>query len=114
MDTYTEMLISQDTPKHEPLTQELSVVAAQLVEAACKARDGDREATSAHIEVSQLGRRVEYSHTWKPICAEGFPFETSRACFTSAQATSAARSNAPSVFRRATMCCAGESRSPRG
>jgi AraC family transcriptional regulator len=49
MDTYTEMLISQDTPKHEPLTQELSVVAAQLVEAACKARDGDREATSAHI-----------------------------------------------------------------
>jgi AraC family transcriptional regulator len=30
-------------------THELSEVAAQLVEAACKARDGDREATKAHI-----------------------------------------------------------------
>src|SRR5476649_1367230 len=49
MDTYTEMLISRNTRMHETLTQELSVVAAQLVEAACKARDGDREATSAHI-----------------------------------------------------------------
>ena len=34
---------------HETLTQELSVVAVQLIEAARKARDGDREATSAHI-----------------------------------------------------------------
>ena len=34
---------------HEMLTQELSVVAAQLIEAACRARDGDREATRAHI-----------------------------------------------------------------
>jgi AraC family transcriptional regulator len=33
----------------ETVTHELSVVAAQLVEAACKARDGDREATRAHI-----------------------------------------------------------------
>ena len=33
----------------ESVTHELSVVAAQLVEAACKARDGDREATRAHI-----------------------------------------------------------------
>jgi len=33
----------------EALTHELSVVAAQLVEAACRARDGDREATRAHI-----------------------------------------------------------------
>jgi AraC family transcriptional regulator len=31
------------------LIHELSVVAAQLIEAACKARDGDREATRAHI-----------------------------------------------------------------
>jgi AraC-like DNA-binding protein len=38
-----------ETPSHETLTDELSVVAAQLVEAACKARDGDREATRAHI-----------------------------------------------------------------
>ena len=34
---------------HETLTQELSVVAALLVEAAGKARDGDREATRVHI-----------------------------------------------------------------
>lgn len=34
---------------HETLTQEFSVVAAQLIEAACKARDCDREATRAHI-----------------------------------------------------------------
>jgi AraC family transcriptional regulator len=34
---------------HDTLTQEFSVVAAQLIEAACRARDGDREATRAHI-----------------------------------------------------------------
>ena len=33
----------------EASTHELSVVAAQLVEAACRAREGDREATRAHI-----------------------------------------------------------------
>ena len=49
MNTYTEMLISRDTPMQEMLTPEWSVVAAQLTEAACRARDGDREATSAHI-----------------------------------------------------------------
>jgi AraC family transcriptional regulator len=49
MNAYTEMLISQDAPMHETLNQELSVVAAQLIEAACRARDGDREATRAHI-----------------------------------------------------------------
>ena len=38
-----------ETTLHETLTYELSVVAVQLVEAACKARDGDREATRAHI-----------------------------------------------------------------
>lgn len=35
--------------EHFGHTHELSVVAAQLVEAACRARDGDREATRAHI-----------------------------------------------------------------
>jgi AraC-like DNA-binding protein len=49
MNAYTEMLISRDVPMHETLTQELSVVAAQFIEAACRARDGDREATRAHI-----------------------------------------------------------------
>jgi AraC family transcriptional regulator len=34
---------------HEMWAQELSVVAAQFVEAACKARGGDPEATRAHI-----------------------------------------------------------------
>jgi AraC family transcriptional regulator len=49
MDAITEMLISRDTPMHDTLTQELSGVAAQLIEAACRVRDGDREATRAHI-----------------------------------------------------------------
>ena len=43
------MLISRDAQMDEMLTQEMSVVAALLVEAACKARDGDREAARAHI-----------------------------------------------------------------
>jgi AraC family transcriptional regulator len=42
-------VVSSETPMPEALTQELSVVAAQLIEAACRARDGDREATKAHI-----------------------------------------------------------------
>jgi len=49
MDAHIGTLDSPETPLHETMTHELSVVAAQLVEAACKARDGDREATSAHI-----------------------------------------------------------------
>jgi AraC-like DNA-binding protein len=49
MNAYTEMLISQDAPIHETSTRSFTIVAAQLAEAACKARDGDREATRAHI-----------------------------------------------------------------
>ena len=49
MNAYTDMSISRDTPMYEMSTQELSVVAALLDEAACKARHGDREATRAHI-----------------------------------------------------------------
>jgi AraC-like DNA-binding protein len=44
-----ETLLSPETPLHETLSREMSVVAAQLAEAACKARDGDREATRAHV-----------------------------------------------------------------
>jgi AraC family transcriptional regulator len=44
-----EMSISGGTPKQETAALELSVIAAQLIEAACRARDGDREATKAHI-----------------------------------------------------------------
>src|ERR1700740_1480042 len=46
---YTGTLVSPETPLHETLTHELSVVAAQLVEAACKGGDVNREATRAHI-----------------------------------------------------------------
>ena len=49
MNAYTEMLISQDAPIHETSTRGFAIIAAQLAEAACKARDGDREATRAHI-----------------------------------------------------------------
>jgi len=44
-----EMLASRDLSSHETLAQELTVVAAQLIEAACRARGGDGEATRAHI-----------------------------------------------------------------
>ena len=58
MNAHAEMLISRDTPMHETLKQEFSVVAAQLIEAACRAREGDREATRAHIAhaMALLGR----------------------------------------------------------
>jgi AraC family transcriptional regulator len=49
MNASAEILISQDVPMHDSVTPELSVIAAQLFEAAYKARDGDREAASAHI-----------------------------------------------------------------
>lgn len=46
---FAEPLISRAKSKHESLTLELSVVAVQFMEAACSARDGNREATTAHI-----------------------------------------------------------------
>jgi AraC family transcriptional regulator len=46
---YSGTPVSPEAPQHENLPHELSVVAAQLVEAACRARDGDRDATRAHI-----------------------------------------------------------------
>jgi AraC-like DNA-binding protein len=49
MRAYRYGLISPTTTRHGPLADDLSVVAAQLVEAACRARSGDREATRAHI-----------------------------------------------------------------
>jgi AraC family transcriptional regulator len=49
MNAYAEMSISSAPSGHETLTQELSAVAALLVEAASSAREGDREATTAHI-----------------------------------------------------------------
>ena len=49
MNAYIGTLVSPEALLHETLKDELSVVAAQLAEAACKARDGDREATRMHI-----------------------------------------------------------------
>ena len=49
MNAHGEMLMPRDMPMHETLTQEFSVVAAQLIEAACRARDCDHEATRTHI-----------------------------------------------------------------
>ena len=46
---FAELLISRAKSKHESLTLELSIVAVQFMEAACSARNGNREATSAHI-----------------------------------------------------------------
>jgi AraC family transcriptional regulator len=59
MNAYAEMSISSAPSGHETLTQELSAVAALLVEAASSAREGDREATTAHIAhaVALLRRR---------------------------------------------------------
>jgi AraC-like DNA-binding protein len=50
MNAHADVLISQETSTYETSTEELSLVAVLLVEAASKARDGDREATRAHIE----------------------------------------------------------------
>jgi AraC family transcriptional regulator len=50
MNAYADMSISQDTPTTVTSTEELSLVAVLLVEAASKARGGDREATRAHVE----------------------------------------------------------------
>jgi len=46
---FAEPLISRAKSKQESLTLELSIVAVQFMEAACSARNGNREATSAHI-----------------------------------------------------------------
>jgi len=40
---------AQDTTRRRTWAQELSDVAAQIIEAACRARDGDPEATTAHL-----------------------------------------------------------------
>lgn len=62
MNAYADMLISPATSVHKTLTQELSAVVALLVEAACRAREGDREATTAHIEHAVALLRGNASH----------------------------------------------------
>jgi AraC-like DNA-binding protein len=61
MQTYSETLISFAIPSQEQSPQDLSVVAAQLIQAACTARDGDREATTAHIaQAIEILRRIPH------------------------------------------------------
>ena len=50
MNAYADTLIVGNPSKYETSAEELSLVAVLLVEAANKARGGDREATRAHIE----------------------------------------------------------------
>jgi transcriptional regulator GlxA family with amidase domain len=44
-----DVVVARDMSMYETLARELSVVAAQIIEAACRAREGDGEATRAHI-----------------------------------------------------------------
>jgi AraC-like DNA-binding protein len=61
-----ETLTARATPLHDTWAQELSAIAAQIAEAACKARDGDREGSRAHVThamsllrgMPELGPRV--------------------------------------------------------
>ena len=57
------------------VTHELSAVAAQLVEAACRVRDGDREAARAHIAhaVALLGGRPSLGPESTPMLANTEP-----------------------------------------
>ena len=50
MNVSIERLVTRVSPAHETLAQELSVAAAQLIEAACRARGGDCEASRAHVK----------------------------------------------------------------
>jgi AraC family transcriptional regulator len=50
VNAYADTLIVGNPAKYETSAEELSLVAVLLVEAANKARGGDREATRAHIE----------------------------------------------------------------
>jgi AraC family transcriptional regulator len=49
LNPFLGMAVSRDSSLRQTLAQKLSVVATQFVEAACRARDGDHEATRAHI-----------------------------------------------------------------
>ena len=86
MNAHAEMLISRDTPMHETLKQEFSVVAAQLIEAACKARDGDREATRAHIARAVALLRGEPSLGPTRLARGGLPAWQTRRIFAHVEA----------------------------
>ena len=71
MNAYTETSIAAESLPREMPTQELAVVAAHLVEAACKARNGDHEATRTHIAHAMALLRGMPPET--PIARGGLP-----------------------------------------
>ena len=70
------MSLDTTSSRKAVLKQEWSVIAAQLIEAACRARDGDREAARAHIaHASALLREIpslEGSGTRQPSNLETY------------------------------------------
>jgi AraC family transcriptional regulator len=80
---YSGALHSPEGLQQETMAPELSVIAVQLVEAACKARDGDREAAKTHIAravallrgMPQLGPRgaVQLSNAETHVARGGLP-----------------------------------------
>jgi AraC family transcriptional regulator len=62
MNAHAGTLIAPEPPMREATSNDLSVVAAQLLEAACRACDGDREAARAHIAhaVALLHRKPSF------------------------------------------------------
>ena len=62
----------RDLPMHDALASELSVVAAQLTEAACRARSGDRDATRAHIAraIALLGEMPRRNPRGVPVLSK--------------------------------------------
>ena len=62
MNAHPGTLISPEPPMCEATSNDLSVVAAQLLEAACRACDGDHEAVRAHIThaVALLHRKPSF------------------------------------------------------
>jgi DNA-binding NarL/FixJ family response regulator len=49
MSAHADALVLPERPMLEATNSDLSVIAPQLIEAACRARDGDREAAREHI-----------------------------------------------------------------
>jgi AraC-like DNA-binding protein len=86
LNAYIGTLASPETPLQETLTDELSVVAAQLIEAACKARDGDREATRAHIARAVALLRGEPSLGPTRLARGGLPAWQTRRVFAHVEA----------------------------
>ena len=66
MNASIEMLVTRVSPAHETLAQDLSVAAAQLIEAACRARGGDCEASRELAGLVEL-RASHFSRAFKCV-----------------------------------------------